>query len=75
MTTAGLDLMPLRKEKDRAREGAQRTRERASKERRITGRVRCRELSLGVGWKSRIAVKRGAEGEDSSADLGILGNF
>lgn len=27
MTTAGLDLMPLRKEEDRAREGAQHTRE------------------------------------------------
>lgn len=44
----------------------------------MAGRVRCKEVSLGVGRKSRIAVeseREEEEGEDSSADLGILGNF
>lgn len=60
--------MPLRNEKERATQ-------RSEEERRIARRVRYKEVSLGVGWKSRIAVERGAEGGDSSADLGILGNF
>lgn len=72
MTTAGLDLMPLRKEEDRASEGARRTTE---EERRIAGRVRYKEVSLGVGWKKSYCGREREEGGDSSADLGILGNF